>query len=65
MSEQREVHVDTGEKRVPGTVLTHDGQVIPVTFVFEKRSEPTVIIDERLRKSRRSDEWPPRKRGKS
>ena len=64
MSEQHSVNLDK-EERVPGTVLTHDGQVIPVTFVFEKRSEPTVIIDERLRKSRRSDEWPPRKRGKS
>ena len=64
MSEQHSVNLDK-EERVPGTVLTHDGQVIPVTFVFEKRPETPVIIDEHPRKARKSDEWPPRKRGKS
>jgi hypothetical protein len=66
-AEQREVHVDPGrdgDETIVGVRLP-DGRYVQA-FIFAKCPDALhVLIDERPRKSRRSDEWPPRKRGKS
>jgi hypothetical protein len=65
MSEQREVHVDPGEPDETHVgVRLPDGRFVQ-PFVFAKCTEEIhLLVNERPRKARKSDEWPPRKRGK-